>query len=89
MIQTKQLRLMKCMRVKSILKYTEEEPRDGSLLIINTNKISDIKTKLGPIQIKTNNQYKHVLVDRLIEMSIDKKNIRKTYMPMLNVILIV
>ena len=77
MIQTNQLRLMKCMRVKSILKYKTEEPKDGSVLFINTNQISNVKSKLGPIQIKTANQFKYVLTDRLIEIKVDKKTIRK------------
>lgn len=77
MIQTKQLKLMKCMRVKSILKYSDNELKEGSVLFINTNQITNVKNKLGPIQIKTGNQYKYVLTDRLLEMRIDKKNIRK------------
>lgn len=77
MIQSKQLRLMKCMRVKSILTFNEKEPRDGSVLLINSNQMTNVKNKLGPIQIKTNNTYKYVLTDRLIEMKLDKKNIRK------------
>lgn len=77
MIQTKQLKLMKCMRVKSILKYSDNELKEGSVLFINTNQISNVKNKLGPIQIKTGNQYKYVLTDRLLEMQIGKKNVRK------------
>ena len=77
MIQTKQLRLMKCMRVKSILKYNENNPKDDSVLIINSNKVSNIHTLLGPIQIKTMSPYKYIVVDRLIDLSINKKNIKK------------
>lgn len=77
MIQTKQLRLMKCMRVKSILKYNEDNPKDDSVLIINSNKVSNINTLLGPIQIKTMSPYKYILVDRLIDLSINKKPIKK------------
>lgn len=77
MIQTKQLRLMKCMRVKSILKYNENNPKDDSVLIINSNKVSNINTLLGPIQIKTMSPYKYIVVDRLIDLSINKKNIKK------------
>ena len=77
MIQTKQLKLMKCMRVKSILKYSDNELKEGSVLFINTNQISNVKNKLGPIQIKTGNQYKYVLTDRLLEMQIGKKNVKK------------
>lgn len=77
MIQTKQLRLMKCMRVKSILKYNENNPKDDSVLIINSNKVSNINTLLGPIQIKTISPYKYILVDRLIDLSINKKPIKK------------
>ena len=77
MIQTKQLRLMKCMRVKSILKYNENNPKDDSVLIINSNKVSNIDTLLGPIQIKTMSPYKYILVDRLIDLSINKKPIKK------------
>lgn len=77
MIQTKQLRLMKCMRVKSILKYNENNPKDDSVLIINSNKVSNINTLLGPIQIKTMSPYKYILVDRLIDLSINKKPIKK------------
>ena len=77
MIQTKQLRLMKCMRVKSILKYNENNPKDDSVLIINSNKVSNIDTLLGPIQIKTMSPYKYILVDRLIDLSINKTPIKK------------
>lgn len=77
MIQTKQLRLMKCMRVKSILKYNENNPKDDSVLLINSNKVSNINTLLGPIQIKTMSPYKYILVDRLIDLSINKKPIKK------------
>lgn len=77
MIQTKQLRLMKCMRVKSILKYNEDNPKDDSVLLINSNKVSNINTLLGPIQIKTMSPYKYILVDRLIDLSINKKPIKK------------
>lgn len=77
MIQTKQLRLMKCMRVKSILKYNEDNPKDDSVLIINSNKVSNINTLLGPIQIKTMIPYKYILLDRLIDLSINKKTIKK------------
>lgn len=77
MIQTKQLRLMKCMRVKSILKYNEDNPKDDSVLLINSNKVSNITTLLGPIQIKTMSPYKYILVDRLIDLSINKKPIKK------------
>lgn len=77
MIQTKQLRLMKCMRVKSILKYNENNPKDDSVLLINSNKVSNITTLLGPIQIKTMSPYKYILVDRLIDLSINKKPIKK------------
>lgn len=77
MIQTKQLRLMKCMRVKSILKYNENNPKDDSVLIINSNKVSNVNTLLGPIQIKTMSPYKYIVVDRLIDLSINKKNIKK------------
>ena len=73
MIQTKQLRLMKCMRVKSILKYNENNPKDDSVLIINSNKVSNIHTLLGPIQIKTMSPYKYIVVDRLIDLSINIK----------------
>ena len=77
MIQTKQLRLMKCMRVKSILKYNENNPKDDSVLLINSNKVSNINTLLGPIQIKTMSPYKYIVVDRLIDLSINKKPIKK------------
>ena len=77
MIQTKQLRLMKCMRVKSILKYNEDNPKDDSVLLINSNKVSNINTLLGPIQIKTMSPYKYIVVDRLIDLSINKKPIKK------------
>ena len=77
MIQTKQLRLMKCMRVKSILKYNENNLKDDSVLIINSNKVSNVNTLLGPIQIKTMSPYKYIVVDRLIDLSINKKNIKK------------
>lgn len=77
MIQTKQLRLMKCMRVKSILKYNEDNPKDDSVLLINSNKVSNINTLLGPIQIKAMSPYKYILVDRLIDLSINKKPIKK------------
>ena len=77
MIQTKQLRLMKCMRVKSILKYNENNPKDDSVLLVNSNKVSNINTLLGPIQIKTMSPYKYILVDRLIDLSINKKPIKK------------
>ena len=72
MIQTKQLRLMKCMRVKSILKFNEDNPKDGSVLIINSNKVSNINTLLGPIEIKNTSPYKYIMIDRLIDLSINK-----------------
>ena len=34
----------------------------------NAKQILNVKNKLGPIQIKTGNQYKYVLTDRLLEM---------------------
>lgn len=77
MIQTKQLRLMKCMRVKSILKFNEDNPKDGSVLIINSNKVSNINTLLGPIEIKNTSPYKYIMIDRLIDLSINKKPIKK------------
>ena len=75
MITSNKLPLMKRSRLRPIIKYDTRNKRYGSLVIMNTLTVTDLKRKLGPINI----DYSGVLVScyskRREEIKIRNRNV--------------
>ena len=48
---------MKRSRLKAVVNHDVKNKKHGSLLIVNTNNIKNLKNKFGPINIDYNNLF--------------------------------
>lgn len=77
MITTNRLPLMKRSRLKVVVNHDLKDKKHGSLLILNTNDIKNIKNKLGPLNIEYNNLFTMTYAKRREQIKIGHKNIIK------------
>ena len=75
MITSNKLPLMKRSRLRPIIKYDNKNKRYGSLLIMNTLSYTDLKAKLGIVNIEFNNVMTMCYIKRREQIKIRNKAI--------------
>lgn len=75
MITSNKLPLMKRSRLRPVINYDNKNKRYGSLLIMNTLSYTDLKTKLGVVNIELNNVMTSCYIKRREQIKIRNKAI--------------
>lgn len=76
-IMTNKLPHLRRMRVKTIITHDPKDMRKGTLVILNSNSIENLQEKLGPVNILQKNIIQNAYAERMINVKIHNKQIRK------------
>lgn len=77
MITTNRIPLLKRTRYKTVVNYDLKNKKYGSLVIVNTMDIKDLKNKFGNVLIDYNSLFNQIYMKRREQIKIGNKNIVK------------
>src|SRR5699024_8905855 len=77
MITTNRIPLLKRTRYKTVVNYDLKNKKYGSLVIVNTMDIKDLKNKFGNVLIDYNSLFNQIYMKRREQIKIGNRNIVK------------
>ena len=77
MITTNRIPLLKRTRYKTVVNYDLKNKKYGSLVIVNTTDIKDLKNKFGNVLIDYNSLFNQIYMKRREQIKIGNRNIVK------------